>query len=381
MLSILLTSLTACQLPTVRDPDLSDFFYGISSEDEIFFNNDDKKFSLSFDNTPFGLAMSTITEQSGAVIVWSKDADETVVTGVFDDTEVSSVLTAIAKRVGMQLSNVDGVYFIGTASKGDSVSTVVRLPLSDKEQAVKAFQGCLSDYGRVECFGSCIVVNDYLYNVRKVCQVARDVRERNLKGYIAEVFFLRMKDTQLLDVQARLRVEGIDVFSSSVTLERLFSMYLDVTGTKTGLTLENRPVMYLTEGRKSTLDVGSEITRSRSAVSSEGYSTVTGYDKFNDGVSISLTPVRLTRDIISLDFELSVSSFSDSDSDEDIPVSSKSSLTSPGLLLTDGGVYFVGSLRVSKKEKSLGIFTFNGNNSDEILTVWVKIREILYKTP
>ena len=332
MLLMLLMLLTACQSPAVTDPDLSGYFYGVSSEQDNFFDNDNRKFSLSFDNTPFGLAMSTITEQSGAVIIWSKDADETVVTGVFDDTEVSSVLTAIAKRVGMQLSNVDGVYFIGTANKGDSVSTVVRLPLSDKEQAVKALEGCLSDFGKVQHFGSCIVVNDYLYNVRKVCQVVREVRERNLKGYIAEVYFLRMKDTQLLDVQARLRVEGIDVFSSSVTLERLFSMYLDITGTKTGLTLENRPVMYLTEGRKSTLDVGSEITRSRSAVSSEGYSTVTGYDKFSDGVSISLTPVRLTRDIISLDFELSVSNFSDSDSEEDIPVSSRSSLTSPGLL-------------------------------------------------
>lgn len=323
------------------------------------------------------MAMSLIAQETGETIVWSRDADETTISGVFDDVSCAGVLTTIAKRLGLQLSEVDGIFFIGSASKGDSLSAVVRLPLSDSERCIKAFESCLSDYGKVQPLGSCAVVNDYLYNIKKVCSVAHEVRQRSLKGYIAEIYFLRMKNSELIDLQARLNVEGIDIFSSSLTLEKLFSMYLDVSGNALESMVDSRPIVYLSEGRESVLEVGTEIVKSRSTVSSEGYSTVTGYDTFSDGVRVALTPVRLSSDVISLDVGLSVSTFTESGSGE-LPTSSKSSINSPGLLLTDGGVFFVGSLRSTKKEQGIGLFTFNRQNSDEILTVWVKIREILY---
>lgn len=357
---------------------MSKFRYGQTKEPENSFNECSSRFSLSFDSTPFSLAMSTISEQTGETIVWSREADDTTISGVYDDASCEVVLTAIAKRLGLQLSVVDGVFFIGTATKGDSVSTVVRIPISDRDQCVKAFEGCLSDYGKIVFLGSCVVVNDYLYNVKKVCQVVREVRERSLKGYVAELYFIRMKNSDLIDLQARLNVEGIDVFSSSLTLEKLFSMYLDCAGTSSQMAVESRPVVYLSEGRESVFEVGSELVRSRSSISSEGYSTVTGYETFTDGVRVALTPMRLSDKVISLDVDLSVSTFNDLSSGEEVPVSSKSSIKSPGLLLTDGGVYFVGSLRSVKKETGVGVFTFNRSESDEILTVWVKIREVLY---
>lgn len=345
------------------------------------FTNDNREITLSFDNTPFGVAMSTISAETGAAIVWGKDADDTFISGVYQDSKIWNILFAIAKRNGMELTDLGGVYYIGSGSKSDAVSTVIRAPSSETEKLQEALTCCLSDYGTICTVGSSLVVNDYLYNVKKVIDMSNQLLENGLRAYVAELYFIRMRDSDLLEMQVELSAENVDLFSCSWNLDELFKAVLDFSGTSSRIKVENRPIMYLSEGRKAVLEVGNDLTKSQSTVSSEGYSTITGYKTFSDGVKIELTPHRLKTDIISLDVLMSVSDFSDKESKySDIPSTAKSSIDSPGVLLVDGSICFLGSLRQSKTEKGGFLFGFTNSKSDEIITVWVKIREIFLET-
>lgn len=360
-----------------ESPKLEEMNFRKTPEVKDSFSRDNRIISMSFDNTPFDVVMGTISAETGAAIVWGKDCDETNISGVYQNSHVWDILLAIAKRNGMQLSEQGGVYFIGMGSKNDAVSTVIRAPSSDCEKLQEALQCCLSDYGSICIVGSSLVVNDYLYNVKKVVDMSSKLLSNGLRGYVAELYFIRMKDSDLLDIEAKLSAENVDLFSCSWNLDELFKAVLDISGESTRMKVENRPIMYLSEGRKAVLEVGNELVKSQNAVSSEGYSTVTGYKSFNDGVKIELTPHRLTTDIISLDVVMNVSDFSEKETKySDIPSSSKSSIESPGVLLVDGSIGFLGSLRQSKTEQVGSLFGFINGKSDEIITVWVKIREI-----
>ncbi|MDO4569744.1 MAG: hypothetical protein Q4D38_05125 [Planctomycetia bacterium] len=334
--------------------------------------------SMSFEACPLPVALSTISAETGVSIVWSASIDDTLVSGTFVDENLGLLLAGIAKRYNLKFSDLGGVYFLGEASATDKISVVVRSPFSDLEVLEKSLLQCLSDSGKVSCVGSCLVISDYFQNLREVLGVISSIRSDSLRSYIAEVFFVRLHDSELFDLQAHLESNGIDIFSSSFNLKTLFSMYVDVTGEALQSRMESRPILYLSEGRKSTLEVGSDVVRSRYSISETGYSSVTGYETFSDGVSISLTPFRVSNDVISVDVDLSVSSF-DGASLDSIPASNKSRLLSPGVLLADGEVFFVGSLRVLEESKKGVIFGLSSSKDDEIVTVWVKIREVSLK--
>ena len=359
------------------EPDFSTLDFRKTPEVSNKFSCDSRELSLSFENTPFPIAMSTISAETGVAIVWGKDADNTTISGVYRGAKVYDLLLALAKRNNMQLSDLDGIYYLGTASRSDFVSTVIRSPTSDKEQLQSALAGSLSDLGSISTVGSCVVVSDYLYNVRRVVDMVSQLRDAGIRAYVAELYFIRMKDSDLLDLQVKLSAENVDLFSCSWNLDTLFKAVLNVSSALSRVHVENRPIMYLTEGRQTVLEVGNELTKSQNSISSEGYSTVSGYKTFADGVRIELTPHRLKTEIISLDVKMTVSDFSDSSANlEDIPTAAKSSIDSPGVLLTDGSIYFLGSLRQTKTERGRSFFGISDNKSDEIITVWVKIREI-----
>lgn len=329
---------------------------------------------MAFDQVPFSVAMSEISSVTGLSIVWSQEADKTYISGTFDEVNVNALLLAIGKRYGLAVTDLDGVIFMGTPSQSDCCSVVVRCPFVDKT-LTRTFESCLSESGSVVQMGTCYIISDYVYNVKKVLEVVEAIREKMGRSYIAELYFVRMKSTQLLDIQAKLSAQNVDIFSCTLNLETLFKMVLNVEASKGLQTIANTPRLYLSEGRTARLTVGSQLVRSRSSVSSEGYSTVSGYDTFNDGIEICLTPSRVDSDLIALDVNLSVSKFN-SDSVSDVPANDKSEIVSPGVLVTDGGIYFLGSLQMTEKKKSGIILGVNDYQADEIVTVWVKIREL-----
>jgi hypothetical protein len=76
-----------------------------------------------------------------------------------------------------------------------------------------------------------------------------------------------------------------------------------------------------------------------------------------------------------VDFDLSVSTFDPNDKSV-IPSSERSELKSEGVLVCDGQVYYIGSLRHDNFRASGGLFSFGGNDSHDITTIWLRVREL-----
>ena len=153
-------------------------------------------------------------------------------------------------------------------------------------------------------------------------------------------------------------------------------MFVDADGRLGSTVIDTRPVLMLSEGRQATFEVGNEIMRERRAVSENGIISTIGYDRFQDGIQLSLLLHRVSDDHYSIDLELEVSTFDRMDSSTAIPARSTSMLSSPGMLVRDGGVVYAGSLKRRDAGRIFGIFSLDGGRGSDLLTIWVRCREI-----
>jgi hypothetical protein len=188
---------------------------------------------------------------------------------------------------------------------------------------------------------------------------------------------VRVKEDDFLKVTGDLQIRSVDVFASTTNLDELFQMFLDASAGKGFASVEQRPVLYLSEGRKATFEFGSEIVREKKAVAENGTISTTGYEKFQDGLNLSLTLARVSSENYAVDFSLEVSTFDQSKKTGDsIPPSDKSVLTLPGLLVKDSQVYYVGSLKRKDSRRVFSLFGVDAGKSNDQLTVWFRVREL-----
>jgi Flp pilus assembly secretin CpaC len=257
------------------------------------------------------------------------------------------------------------------------MSAVVAVPPVDREELKAALSQVTTDGGRCTLVGSFVWISDTLESVRKIVADIEEIRTRSERSYLAEVYFVRVNEKDFVQLTGDLKIKSVDVFSSAFNIEELFQMFLDADAGLGSSSVDARPVLTLSEGRKAVFEVGSEIVRERKAVNERGIMETTGYEKFADGIDLTLMLNRVSDERYSLDLSLSVSTFDRSEkNDTGIPIKNKSVLKSPGLLVRDGGVVYAGSLKRKDGNKVFGLFSIDGLRSSDVLTIWVRVREV-----
>ena len=327
-----------------------------------------------FSGCNFRDGMRQLTELTGRPISWDKSLDNETIEGVFVDEPLEEVLQIFARRLNVQVSESQGMYFLGMVRPGDHVSAVVRVPPVSREELQSALTSMGS--GKATIIGSFIWITDTFENVQKLVSDLDLIRDRSARSYLAEVYFIFVREDDFLRLTADLRINQVDIFSSAFNISQLFSMFVDADGRLGSTVIDTRPVLLLSEGRKATFEVGNEITRERRAVTDQGIISTIGFDRFQDGIILSLMLTRVSDDHYSLDLDLEVSTFDKSDTTSIIPAKSTSVLKSPGMLIRDGGVVYAGSLKRRDAGKVFGVFSLDGSRMSELLTIWVRCREI-----
>ncbi len=334
-----------------------------------------RKVSIRFDGVPFGQAMTILSQESNTPIVWSSDLDEKQAVGTFQGVNLATVLDMLARRNGASVTEIGGVFYLGQIRKEDRAFAVVRMPPVAKAEILGAIQSAGSSNGTVSAVGSCLWVCDDIESVRKILAAVESIRERSERSYVAEVYFIRTSEEHFVRLSADLQIRQVDIFASAFNVEELFSMFVDADGKSGWAQIDQRPVLYLSEGRKVVFEDGDEITREQKSVSETGYMETSGYAKFNDGLKLELELNRVSDLSYAIDLSLSISVFDKSDSAA-IPRTQKSSLKSPGLLVRDSQVYYVGSLRRDMSGGDVSLFGLGGDKSHDMLTIWLRVREL-----
>lgn len=359
-------------------PDVSPFEYRFEKTVE---RREDKgpsarRVTVRFDGVPIPQAMGILSQEANVPIVWTSELDDKQAFGTFQGAALPAVLEMLARRNGASVTEVGGVYYLGEVKKEDRAFSVVRIPPVEKKELQEALKNAVSSNGTVSIVGSCLWICDGIENVRKVLDAVESIRERSERSYVAEVYFIRTSEDHFVKLSADLQIRQIDIFSSAFNVEELFGMFVDADGSSGWAQIDQRPVLYLSEGRKVTFEDGDEITREQKSVSENGYMETTGYAKFSDGLKLEMTLNRVSDKSYAVDMNLSISVFDKADSSTTIPRTQKSSLKSPGLLVQDSQVYYVGSLRRNSRGSGLGLFSLDGNKSHDMLTIWLRVREL-----
>lgn len=331
--------------------------------------------TVRFEGCKFSDGMRQLSELSGKAISWDKTLDEELLVGTFVKQPLGLVLESLARRFKVSVTDIHEMYFIGEQKEGDLVSAVIRVPPVDRAELEKSLDKLVQEPGRAIMLGSFIWVTDTLENTRKLVADLDLIREKSERSYLAEVFFIRVNEDDFLRLTADLRINQVDIFSSAFNVSQLFSMFVDADGKLGSTVIDTRPVLLLSEGRQASFEVGSEIMRERKAVSETGIISTLGYDRFQDGILLTLLLSRVSDEQYSLDLELEVSSFDKADTTSAIPAKYSSVLKSPGMLVKDGGVVYAGSLKRSENSKVFGVFSLDTSHLSDLLTIWVRCRE------
>jgi hypothetical protein len=234
----------------------------------------------------------------------------------------------------------------------------------------------MSTDGAVSLVGSCLWICDNLESLRKVVSAIEILRERNERSYVAELYFIRVNEDNFVKLSADLQLRQIDIFSSSFNVSELFSMFVDADGGSGWSKVSQRPVLYLSEGRKFTFNDGREITREEKVVTERGVVETSGYKTFSDGTKITMSLNRVSDKSYSVDIDLSVSTFDKSDKTT-IPAVERSSIQTDGLLVRDSQVYYIGSLRRDFRGDRGELFSYNFSKSHDMITIWIRVRELV----
>jgi hypothetical protein len=331
--------------------------------------------TVRFDGVPFSQAMSILTQETSVPIVWSKQLDETTASGTFTGVPLPAVLDVLARRSGANVAEVGGVFYLGEIRREDRAFTVLRIPPVKKEDFLAAVKQTCSVEGVVSVVGSSVWICDNIESLRKLVSAVETIRERNERSYVAEMYFIRVNEEHFVRLSEELQFNSIDVFSSAFNIEQLFSMFVDGEGSIGFSEISQRPVLYLSEGRKVTFSDGKEITRERKTLTENGAVETTGYAKFTDGLQLTMLLNRVSDKSYAVDIDLSVSIFDKNDKSS-IPATDKSELKSEGLLIQDSQVYYIGSLRRDNRNNKAGIFSFDGSKSFDMITIWLRVREL-----
>jgi type II secretory pathway component GspD/PulD (secretin) len=332
--------------------------------------------TVRFEGVRVREAMRMLTDITNKPIAWDSVIENEILYGVFVDQPLQQVLEIIARRVKVSVADVSGVYYLGEYKNGDRVSAVIRIPPVSREELREALSAFVTEHGKCTIIGSFVWINDTLENIRKIITDLEDIRTRSERSYLAEVYFIRVNEDDFLQLTADLRFNSVDIFSSAFNIEQLFSMFVSADAKLGSVLIDTRPVLLLSEGRKASFEVGNEVVRERKAVSENGVIQTTGYDKFTDGIILSLNLSRVSDERYSIDMDLEVSAFDKTDKVSVVPTKSHSVLKSPGLLLRDGGVVYAGSLKRKDASKIFGLFSIDTARMSDMLTIWLRIREI-----
>jgi len=335
----------------------------------------DRVISFTFDHITIFQAVSILNEREGLNLFYAPELSGNIISYSCDNLCIDDALRQMCHLNGLSLSVYDRFYYISDKSSDGLITQVYRM-FGDFDNFKTMLESLGGEDCKVNYCGSVAVVTADYAKHKQINDLIETLRYNCNQSYLAEIYFLRLKRKDYLDLSADLQTRNIDLLSGGFDLSDLFSAYLRADCNRGSNTVDQRPVIYLTDGQTSVVNVGSEIVRSERSLSSEGVSSVTGYKSFTDGLDLTLTPYKIDSDTLTLDVSLSVSTFDQSDSDSDVPRSDKTKIESKGQVIRDGAIVYLGS--VDRRDSNKGFRLFGGvvNNNADVLSVWLRVRSI-----
>lgn len=357
-----------CNLPRIPVPRTDGLNEGfeMSEEKELSLPS---SVSVVFNDCRLDLALRQICAAAHLSISCPSDHRESLISGSFYNQPVDSVLESVALSAGLKVRWVSDTFASLYSSDVDErIYTVVNCPFLDRETLPS------TDNLNITFANGQLIICGERIRIKQFLLAIAELNKKCSLSFGCDLCIVRISQRAFIDA-------GVDVNFNAVNLLKLASvsdlinLFVRLDGNFNKSKQIINSFVYLAEGQKTSLEVGSVRQRELKHISSEGYVSTSGYQEFKDGLQIELTCNSLCDGLFSLSSKIENSKFRDSSDGSDVvPINDTSKFTSNKAILEDGFFSLLAVCNESVNSDGLNIMGLSSQDGQTVLLIFARVQ-------
>ena len=213
------------------------------------------------------------------------------------------------------------------------------------------------------------LVRDYVKNLQ-------DLNKRLNVSFGCELILVRLSQRVYLDAAAQFQFTSINLLKVT-DISQLINIFARLDSHFNRSKQVVNAFAYLSEGQKSTIEVGTVRQRELKHISSEGYVSTSGYQEFKDGLQIELLCNSLSDTLYTLTSTITNSKYRDSsDSNDVLPINDTSKLSSAKAIITDNHYALLASVSERLDSNGAELFGISNQDNESVLMIFVRVKRV-----
>jgi len=344
---------------------------------------------------------SLLADQYGVCVAVEQALDLQTVTGEFQETPLRVCLATVARRLGAELVELRGLYYLGQRRPEDKVVMVRKVRRMTDSQVANAASGFLSQGGTITALpDGLVVVGDRLEVIERLVDLFDRLEKAPSVVWCVQLHVISMSDKDLLDfgldVNPALElaagyanlsnvtrdltlgaVQGIRGEGGASVADASLSAVLRATRERASMRIVADPLFTCVDGSEATVTRGLKIPVRTSVVTGTQGNVSNNVRFVQTGLSATASVREISDAVGRLKLSLSIADVQSVDGDLG-PTTDDQGLTCETDVET-GGVYLLGGLRRGKQERGRGSFFTLGerkNSEADVWLIWGKVYRI-----
>lgn len=325
--------------------------------------------SVVFNDCRLDMALRQICSDAHLSVSCPSDQRETLVSGSYHNQPVDSVLESLALSAGLKVRWISDTFAsLYSSDVDDRIYTVVNCPFLDSESIPST-----DNLNVTFSYGQLIICGDRLKTKQFLTAVA-DLNKSCSYSFGCDLCIVRLSQRAFIDA-------GVDVNFNTVNLLKLSSvsdlinLFVRLDGNFNKSKQIINSFVYLAEGQKTSLEVGSVRQRELKHISSEGYVSTSGYQEFKDGLQIDLTCNSLSDGLFALSSTIENSKFRDSSDGSDVvPINDTSKFSTNKAIVQDGYFALLAVCNESVSSDGLNILGLSSQDGQTVLLIFARVQ-------
>lgn len=154
-----------------------------------------RRFDLSAQAMPISSLVRLLVDRAEISVVCASSLDDKAVTMELKKASADDVLSTLARRYGVKVVKVGGIYYLGDAAPEDKSVYVRKVLRLDPKAAIDAASTLMSHEGKVQCTeDGLLIVGDTVDCIVRVAEMFDKVESSPLDSWLCQVHVITLAD-------------------------------------------------------------------------------------------------------------------------------------------------------------------------------------------
>lgn len=371
-LSTLIISNISCQSPPLPKMNIDNLHYSDMSEPSPVACEDFGSFA--FKQCPLSVVVQEISRVYNVSCIISNSIAGVCVDGVFKNLSLDMVVSSVSRSANLTSHFISDrcVVFTSADNAGDVESVIVTCPAPFMDMdAIRTDE-------KINCqlLNGVLIISGERNDVKNYIRAINELNNNFVKSYAVEINIVRISRSNYFDLAADLKLSTQNLLTLT-SLTDLVSLVASVDGNFDRNNQMVSSFLYLTEGQESSLDVGTVRQRELRNISTEGYTSTSGFKEFRDGLELKLSCSALSNGLYCLQSDITQSKFRESSDKNDIvPINDTSAVKSNRVIVADNRYCVLAALNDTSNIVGLRFFGGTRSDSDSMIIIFCKVKRV-----